>query len=62
MLADIFNWFTQMENTKPFVLVIFFIAFVGILVYVFSSKKRSQRLESYKNIPLDDDDETKHSG
>jgi cbb3-type cytochrome oxidase subunit 3 len=46
-----------MENTKPLALVIFFVVFVGILLYVFTGKKRSQRLESYKNIPfLEDDD------
>jgi len=52
-----FEWLSHMENTKPLALVIFFLAFVGILVYVFGGKKRSQRLESYKNIPfLEDDD------
>jgi len=45
-----------MENSKPFVLVLFFITFIGIILYVYSNKKRSDRLESYKNIPLDDDD------
>jgi cbb3-type cytochrome oxidase subunit 3 len=45
-----------MENTKPFALVLFFITFVLIVLYVYSNKKRSDRLESYKNIPLEDDD------
>ena len=39
-------------------LVIFFVTFVAIVIYVYSGKKRKQRLESYKNIPLQDDDET----
>ena len=56
MFTDLFAWFTDMSNTKPLALVMFFIGFIGIIVYVFSSKKRSERLESYKNIPLDDDD------
>ena len=51
------KWFTSMENTKPFVLVLFFITFVGIILYVYTGKKRSERLESYKNIPLTDGDE-----
>jgi cbb3-type cytochrome oxidase subunit 3 len=46
-----------MENSKVLALLIFFITFVGILVYVFANKKRSQRLESYKYIPLDDKDD-----
>ncbi len=44
-----------MENTKPFVLVLFFVTFVGIILYVYTGNRRKQRLESYKNIPLDDD-------
>ena len=51
------EWFTHMENTKPFVLVLFSITFVLIIVYVFTNRKRSKRLESYKNIPFQDDDD-----
>ncbi len=50
------TWFTSMENTKPFVLVLFFITFVGIIMYVYTGRKRSERLESYKNIPLTEDE------
>ena len=50
------QWLSQMENTKPLALVIFFVVFVAILLYVFTGKKRSKRLESYKNIPFLDDD------
>ena len=56
-MLDWLYWFTRMENTKPFVLVLFFITFVLILIYVFSNRKRSKRLESYKNIPFQEDDE-----
>lgn len=52
------EWLSNMENTKPLALVIFFVVFVGILLYVFTGKKRTKRLESYKNIPFLDDDET----
>lgn len=55
-MADFFAWFTHLENTKPFALVLFFVTFVLIILYVFTGKKRSQRLESYKHIPLNDDD------
>jgi len=55
-MADFFEWFTNMENTKPFVLVLFSIMFVLVVLYVYTGKKRRSRLESYKNIPLDDDD------
>jgi len=52
---EIFKWFTQMENTKPLALVLFIVTFVLIILYVYSSRKRSARLESYKHIPLQDD-------
>jgi len=51
------SWFTHMENTKPFVLVLFSITFVLILLYVFTNKDRSKRFESYKNIPFQEKDE-----
>lgn len=51
------EWLSNMENTKPLALVIFFVVFVGILLYVFTGKKRTKRLESYKNIPFLDDDQ-----
>lgn len=48
-------WFSKPENTKPVALIIFFVTFVGILLYVYGSRKRSQRLESYRDIPFQDD-------
>jgi cbb3-type cytochrome oxidase subunit 3 len=52
-----FEWLSSMENTKPLALVIFFVTFVGILFFVFTGKKRGERLESYKNIPFLDDEQ-----
>lgn len=48
-------WFTKFENTKPLTLTIFFVVFCGILWYVFGSKQRGERLESYKNMPFHED-------
>lgn len=48
-------WFSKPENTKPLALIIFFVTFIGIVAYVYGSKKRSQRLESYRNIPFQDE-------
>jgi cbb3-type cytochrome oxidase subunit 3 len=54
------EWFTSFENTKPVAMVIFFVCFCLILLYVYGNKKRGERLESYRNIPLlDDDQDTK---
>ena len=49
-------WFTRMENSKIVALLLFFFTFCGILIYVFTGKKRSRRLESYKYIPFQDDE------
>lgn len=50
-------WFTHFENTKPVALVIFFVLFCAIVIYVYGDKERGQQLESYKNIPLQDDED-----
>ncbi len=50
-------WFTQFENTKPLALVIFFTVFCGILLYLFGSRRRGERLESYKNMPFLDENQ-----
>jgi cbb3-type cytochrome oxidase subunit 3 len=51
------EWLTDMQYTKQVALVIFFVAFVGIVLYVFTGKKRTKRLESYKDIPFQDEDQ-----
>lgn len=56
-MPDWFMWFTRMENSKVVALVLFFVTFCGILIYVYTGKQRSKRLESYKYIPLQDDDD-----
>ncbi|HSH84839.1 MAG TPA: cbb3-type cytochrome c oxidase subunit 3 [Guyparkeria sp.] len=56
MIGEIFAWLGNMENSKPLALILFFVTFVGIVVYVYSGKKRKNRLESYKDIPFLDDD------
>jgi cbb3-type cytochrome oxidase subunit 3 len=54
------QWFGHFENTKPLALLIFFVTFVLIVLYVYGNRKRSDRLESYKNMPfLDEDSEAK---
>ncbi|NWG39274.1 MAG: cbb3-type cytochrome c oxidase subunit 3 [Hydrogenophilaceae bacterium] len=51
------DWFSEPTNTKPLALLIFFVTFVGIILYVYGNKKRSKRLESYRDIPFQDDEE-----
>ncbi len=54
-MNELFCWFTQMENTKPLALVLLFATFLGIVLYVYSNRRRGTRLETYKYIPLDDE-------
>jgi cbb3-type cytochrome oxidase subunit 3 len=54
------SWFTDMQNTKPFALVLFFTCFIGIIAYVYLGKKRSKRFEDYRYIPLMDEDDADH--
>ena len=57
-MSDLFAWFLDIGNSKIAALLIFFFTFVAILIYVYGSKKRSERLETYRDIPfLDDDDQ-----
>lgn len=51
------EWFSHPENTKPLGLLIFFITFCLILLWVYGSRKRGEKLEEHKNIPFLDDDE-----
>ncbi len=53
---DVLLWFTKFENTKPVSLVIFFVLFCGVVFYLYGSKRRGKELESFKNIPLQDDE------
>ena len=54
-MYDIWMWVTDLGNSKITALLIFFPLFMGMLFYVYTRKKRSKRLESYKYIPFDDE-------
>ena len=56
MLTDAWLWLTDLGNSKIAALLIFFPLFVGIIWYVYSNKQRSQRLESYKYMPFQDEE------
>lgn len=57
-MSDLLQWIGRLENSKIVALVIFFVTFCAILLYVFTGKKRRERLESYKYIPFADEDKT----
>lgn len=57
-MAELLQWFTDLNNSKIAALLIFFPLFMLIVLYVYANKQRSQRLESYKYMPFDDDKDT----
>jgi len=57
MVDDLIAWFMILANAKIVSMLILMGTFTAILVYVYGSKKRSKRLEEYRNIPFLDDDQ-----
>ena len=54
------EWLARAENAKSLGLLIFFITFCLIVLWVYGSKRRGEKLEEHKNIPfLDDEYEAK---
>lgn len=59
-MAEFRTWIMDIGNSQTVALLIFFSVFIGILIYVFASRTRSERLESYRFTPfLDEDDADK---
>ncbi|NHZ69697.1 MAG: CcoQ/FixQ family Cbb3-type cytochrome c oxidase assembly chaperone [Thermotogales bacterium] len=56
-MPDWFLWFTRFENSKVVALLLFFTTFCAILIYLYTGKKRAKRLESYKYMPLQEDEQ-----
>lgn len=50
------EWFANPANSKTLGLLIFFVTFCLIVLWVYGSRKRSDKLEEHKNIPFLDDD------
>jgi len=57
MFDSIIEWFMVLANAKIVSMLILFTTFTAIVIYVYGSKKRSERFETYRNIPFLDDDE-----
>jgi cbb3-type cytochrome oxidase subunit 3 len=55
-MAEFWSWITDLGNSKIVALLLFMSTFVAIVIYLFSSSRRSRRFESYRYIPLDDED------
>ncbi len=60
-MSDLFRWIAEHEQNKFILMLILFGTYIGIAVYLFTNKRRAERLESYRHIPLDDDVEESES-
>lgn len=56
-MKEFFMWFVHPGHAKMFILLLFVAVYSLILLYVYTGKKRSSRLESYKNIPFEEGDD-----
>ncbi len=56
-MDSLIAWWFDLSNSKSLGLVIFFIGFISVIIYAYGNKKRSKRLETYRDIPFLDDDE-----
>jgi len=55
-MTEFWGWITDLGNSKIVALLLFMGTFVAIVIYLFSNRRRSTRFESYRYIPLDDED------
>lgn len=58
-MSELWIWLsdahTDLQKGSRIALVLFFTVFVGIIIYVFTGRKRKERFDSYRYLPLDDD-------
>ncbi len=55
-MAEFWSCITDLGNSKIVALLLFMSTFIAIVIYLFASSRRSRRFESYRYIPLDDED------
>ncbi|WP_018936027.1 cbb3-type cytochrome c oxidase subunit 3 [Thioalkalivibrio sp. ALJ24] len=55
-MMSFWEWIQDMGNSKTLALILFMSTFIGVVIYLFASPRRSRKFESYRYIPLDDED------
>ncbi|MEF8794284.1 cbb3-type cytochrome oxidase subunit 3 [Thiohalorhabdus sp.] len=64
-MTEIWAWLaeavTDMQKAGQIATVIFFATFTAILIYVFTGKRRKERFDSYRYIPLEGEEDEKAS-
>jgi cbb3-type cytochrome oxidase subunit 3 len=56
-MLEVWNWFIALASHKATLLALLFPLFIGIVIYTYAGRRRSQRLESYRYMPFEDEDE-----
>ncbi len=54
-MRELWNWFIMIASYKATLLALLFPLFIGIVIYVYAGRRRSQRLESYRYMPFEDE-------
>ncbi|MFO7954248.1 cbb3-type cytochrome oxidase subunit 3 [Thioalkalivibrio sp.] len=55
-MTGMWEWITDMGNSKIVALLLFMGTFIGVVIFLFSNRRRARKFETYRYIPLDDDD------
>ncbi|WP_019625148.1 cbb3-type cytochrome c oxidase subunit 3 [Thioalkalivibrio sp. ALJT] len=55
-MAELWVWITDLGNSKMLALILFMSTFIGIVIYLFAKPSRAKKFETYRYIPLDEDD------
>ncbi|PYG01519.1 MULTISPECIES: cbb3-type cytochrome c oxidase subunit 3 [unclassified Thioalkalivibrio] len=55
-MLNLWEWIQDMGNSKTLALILFMSTFVGVVIYLFANPRRARKFETYRYIPLDDDD------
>ncbi|AOU96780.1 hypothetical protein BI364_01025 [Acidihalobacter yilgarnensis] len=54
-MAGFWQWLVELSSHKITLLALLFPLFIGIVIYAYTNKRRSARLESYRYMPFEDD-------
>ncbi|OBS08201.1 cbb3-type cytochrome oxidase subunit 3 [Acidihalobacter prosperus] len=54
-MTDFWQWLVELASHKATLLGLLFPLFIGIVIYAYTNKRRTARLESYRYMPFEDE-------
>ncbi|AOV18666.1 hypothetical protein BJI67_14705 [Acidihalobacter aeolianus] len=61
-MAEIWQSLVELASHKTTLLALLFPLFVGIVIYTYTNKRRSARLETYRYMPFEDEKGAQEDG